>query len=207
MPMTPTDRLLRLAAEHQVIRTRDASALGVPRNYLRRLVRKGLLKKVHRGLYASPDFSASEHDTLVEAAHQFPKGVVCLLSALRFHNFTTQSPREVWIAIGQKSWAPKAPPSSVRLVRMSGQGLHFGIREHKIGGTMVRVFNPAKTVADCFKFRNKIGLDVALEALKESRRTKKASMDEIWTAAKICRVANVMRPYLESLYIRWHRSL
>jgi hypothetical protein len=142
---------------------------------------------------------ASEHDTLVEAAHQFPKGVVCLLSALRFHNFTTQSPREVWIAIGQKSWAPKASPSSVRLVRMSGQALDFGIREHKIAGTIVRVFSPAKTVADCFKFRNKIGLDVALEALKESRRTKKATMDEIWNAAKVCRVANVMRPYLESL--------
>ena len=199
MPMTPTDRLLRLAAERQVVRTRDASALGVPRNYLGRLVRKGLLTKVHRGLYTSPDFSASEHDTLVEAAHQFPKGVVCLLSALRFHNFTTQSPRQVWIAIGQKSWAPKAFPSSVRLVRMSGQALHFGIREHKIEGTMVRVFSPAKTVADCFKFRNKIGLDVALEALKESRRTKKATMDEIWNAAKVCRVANVMRPYLESL--------
>jgi predicted transcriptional regulator of viral defense system len=196
---THTDRLLRLAAERQIVRTRDARALGIPSNYLGRLVHKGLLKKVRRGIYASPTFSETENATLVEAASQLPKGVVCLLSALRFHDFTTQSPRNVWMAIGQKSWAPKNSSISIRLVRMSGQSLHFGIREHKIGGTMVRVFSPAKTVADCFKFRNKIGLDVAIEALRGSRRRKKASMDELWAAAKACRVANVMRPYMESL--------
>jgi predicted transcriptional regulator of viral defense system len=127
------------------------------------------------------------------------KGIVCLLSALRFHDFTAQSPRDVWMAIGQKSWAPQNPSISIRLVRMSGQALSFGIKEYKIAGTMVHVFNPAKTVADCFKFRNKIGLDVAIEALRESRRRKKVSMDELWAAAKVCRVANVMRPYMESL--------
>jgi predicted transcriptional regulator of viral defense system len=199
MPPTHIDRLLRLAAERQIVRTRDARALGIPSNYLGRLVHKGLLKKVRRGIYASPTFSETENASLVEAVSQFPKGVVCLLSALRFHDFTTQSPHAVWIAIGQKSWAPKISSPAIRLVRMSGQTLHFGLREHKIGGTMVRVFSPAKTVADCFKFRNKIGLDVALEALRESRRRKKASMDELWAAAKACRVANVMRPYLESL--------
>ena len=199
MRPTHTDRLLRLAAERQIVRTRDARALGIPPNYLGRLVLKGLLKKVRRGIYASPMFSETENATLVEAASQLPKGVICLLSALRFHDFTTQSPRNVWMAIGQKSWAPKNSSISIRLVRMSGQSLHFGIREHKIGGTMVRVFSPAKTVADCFKFRNKIGLDVAIEALRESRRRKKASMDELWAAAKACRVANVMRPYMESL--------
>jgi predicted transcriptional regulator of viral defense system len=199
MRLTHTDRLLRLAAERQIVRTGDVRKLGIPPNYLGRLVHKGLLKKVRRGLYASPTFSEAENATLVEAACQLPKGVVCLLSALRYHDFTTQSPREVWMAIGQKTWAPRISSPSIRLVRMSGQSLHFGIQEHKIGGTMVRVFSPAKTVADCFKFRNKIGLDVAIEALRESRRRKKASVDELWAAAKACRVANVMRPYLESL--------
>ena len=196
---SPTERLLRLATERQIVRTGDASKLGIPRNYLGRLVSKGLLERVHRGQYTSPKFSGTEHTTLVEASYQLPKGVICLLSALRFHNFTTQSPHEVWVAIGQKAWAPKISSPPIRLVRMSGQALQFGITEQKIAGTIIRVFSPAKTVADCFKFRNKIGVDVAIEALKECRRTKKATMDEIWVAAKICRVANVMRPYMESL--------
>ena len=194
-----TDKLLRLAAERQIVRTQDATELGIPRNYLARLVRKGLLEKVRRGLYTSPKFSVTEHVSLVEASYQLPKGVICLLSALRFHNFTTQSPHQVWVAIGQKAWAPKISAPPIRLVRMSGQALHFGIKEHKIAGTMLRVFSPAKTVADCFKFRNKIGVNVAIEALKECQRTKKATMDELWAAAKVCRVSNVMRPYIESL--------
>jgi predicted transcriptional regulator of viral defense system len=199
MRNSPTDKLLRLAAQRQIVRTKDATELGVPRNYLGRLVRKGALEKVRRGLYSSPKFSGTEHVTLVEAAYQLPKGVVCLLSALRFHNFTTQSPHEIWMAIGQKAWAPKIASTPIRLIRMSAPALHFGAKEYKISGATLRVFSPAKTVADCFKFRNKIGLDIAIEALKESRRTKKATMDELSAAAKICRVANVMRPYLESL--------
>jgi predicted transcriptional regulator of viral defense system len=128
-----------------------------------------------------------------------PKGVICLLSALRFHNLTTQAPREVWVAIGHKAWAPRISLPLIRFARMSGPALHFGIREYRVSGVTLRVFNPAKTVADCFKFRNKIGLDVAIEALKEARRLRKASMDELWAAAKVCRVARVIRPYLESL--------
>jgi predicted transcriptional regulator of viral defense system len=199
MHNSPTKKLLRLAAERQIVRAKDATQLGIPRNYLGRLVQRGLLEKVGRGLYTSPKFSGTEHVTLVEASYQLPKGVVCLLSALRYHNFTTQPPHEVWMAIGPKSWAPRISSAPIRLVRMSGQALHFGIKEHKMAGIMLRVFNPAKTVADCFKFRNKIGVDVAIEALKECRRTKKATMDELWAAAKVCRVANVMRPYMESL--------
>jgi predicted transcriptional regulator of viral defense system len=199
MPSPKTDKLLQLAKKRQIVRTKDASALGIPRNYFTRLVRKGVLEKVGRGLYTSPDFSGTEHLTLIEAAYRVPKGVVCLLSALRFHNFTTQSPHEVWMAIGQKAWAPKVSAPPIRLVRMSGPALHYGVKEYTFSGAALRVFSPAKTVADCFKFRNKIGLDVAIEALKESRRTKKATMDELWAAAQVCRVANVMRPYLESL--------
>src|ERR1700744_453549 len=135
MRPTHTDQLLRLAAERQIVRTRDARALGIPSTYLGRLVHKGLLKKIRRGLYASPTFSEAENATLVEAASQLPKGVVCLLSALRFHDFTIQSPREVWMAIGQKSWAPKNSSISIRLVRMSGQSLRFGRKEYKIAVT------------------------------------------------------------------------
>jgi predicted transcriptional regulator of viral defense system len=199
MHNSPADKLLRLAAERQIVRTKDADELGIPRNYLGRLVGKGLLEKVRRGLYTSPQFSSTEHVSIVEASYQIPKGVICLFSALRFHNFTTQSPHEVWVAIGQKAWAPKISSPPIRLIRMSGQALQFGVREHKIAGTMLRVFSPAKTVADCFKFRHKIGVDVAIEALKECRRMKKATIDEIWAAAKVCRVSNVMRPYMESL--------
>jgi len=131
MRTSPTDKLLRLAAKRQIVRTKDASELGIPRNYLGRLVRKGILEKVRRGLYTSPDFSGTEHLTLIEAAYQLPKGIVCLLSALRFHNFTTQSPHEIWMAIGQKAWAPKISSPPIRLIRMSGASLHFGVKEYK----------------------------------------------------------------------------
>jgi predicted transcriptional regulator of viral defense system len=199
MPTTKTDQLLRLATKRQIVRAKDASELGIPRNYLARLVQKGALEKVGRGLYSSRDFPGTEHLTLIEAAYRIPKGILCLLSALRFHNFTTQSPHEVWMAIGQKAWAHKVSSPPIRIVRMSHPTLHFGVKEYTFSGATLRVFSPAKTVADCFKFRGKIGLDVAIEALKESRRKKKASIDELWAAAKVCRVANVMRPYLESL--------
>ena len=199
MPKSKADKLRNLAAKRQVITAADAAQLGVPRTYLSRLARRGQLEKIARCLYTSPGFSPSEHASLVEASYQVPKGVLCLLSALRFHNLTTQSPREVWMAIGHKAWAPKISSPPIRLVRMSAPALHFGVSEHQESGATLRVFSPAKTVADCFKFRHKIGLDVAIEALKESRRLKKASIDELWAAAKVCRVGNVIRPYLESL--------
>jgi hypothetical protein len=133
------------------------------------------------------------------AGFKVPKGVICLLSALRFHKFTTQSPHEVWMAIGVKAWAPRTTSPAIRFVRMSGKALHSGMKEYPVRGESLKVYTPAKTVADCFKFRNKIGLDVAMEALKECYHLKKATMDEVWAAAKICRVAKVMRPYMESL--------
>jgi predicted transcriptional regulator of viral defense system len=174
--------------------------LGVPRNYFSRLVQKGLLKKLGRGLYTSTSSSLSEHLSLMQVAYKTPKGVICLLSSLRFHKLTTQAAYQVWIAIDVKAWRPRGLSPKTRFVRMSGPALQFGVREYRVRGGRLRIYTPAKTVADCFKFRNKIGLDAALEALKECRRRKKASIDEIWAAAKICRVANVMRPYLESLW-------
>ena len=192
-------RILGLATKQQIIRSKDASALGVPRNYLSRFVQKGLLKKVGRGLYTSTSSPITEHRSLLEASYRVPKGVICLLSALQFHKFTTQAPHQIWMAIDVKAWTPQITAPAIRFVRMSGTALHFGAKEYPVHGGSLKVYTPAKTVADCFKFRHKIGMDVALEALRECRRRKRASMDELWAAAKACRVANIMRPYLESL--------
>ena len=193
-------RILALAAQRQILRSEDISALGAPRNYLSRLVAKGLLNKLGRGLYTSPSAPVTEHFSLLRVAYEVPNGVICLLSALQFHKITKQASRQVWIAIDVKAWAPRVLLPKPRFVRMSGPALQFGIREYNVRGGSLKVYTPAKTVADCFKFRNKVGLHLALEAVKECRRLKKASVDEVWAAAKICRVANVMRPYLESLW-------
>jgi predicted transcriptional regulator of viral defense system len=191
--------ILDLAAEHGLIRPRDLTERGLPTVALTRLVRQGRLQRVGRGLYALPDRPVSEHNALAEVARKHPHAIVCLLSALRFHDLTTQSPFEVWLAIPNKARAPKMDYPPLRIVRFSGEALNVGVEDHVIDGVPVRVTSVARTVADCFKFRNKIGLDVALEALQEAWRAKRASMDELWRYATLCRVANVMRPYMESL--------
>lgn len=192
-------KILDLAAEHGLIRPRDLTERGLASIALTRLVRQGLLERVGRGLYALPDRPISEHNALAEVARKHPQAIVCLLSALRFHGLTTQSPFEVWLAIPNKARAPKMDYPPLRIVRFSGTALTVGVERYAIDGVPVRVTNEARTVADCFKFRNKIGLDVALEALQEAWRAKRASMDELWRYATHCRVANVMRPYMESL--------
>ncbi len=191
--------ILDLARTQGLIRPRDIAAQGLPRVALTRLVRQGLLTRVGRGLYAIPDRLVSEHGSLAEVGRKHPQAIVCLLSALRVHDLTTQSPFEVWLAIPNKARAPKMDYPPLRIVRFSGASLTDGIEEHQVDGVTVRVTCVARTVADCFKFRNKIGLDVALEALHESWRAKRVSMDELWHYATLCRVANVMRPYMESL--------
>lgn len=128
-----------------------------------------------------------------------PKGVVCLLSALRFHELTTQAPFEVWLAIGEKAWRPRIEYPPLRIMRFSPTTLSAGVEEHQIEGVAVQVYPPAKTVADCFKYRNKIGLDIAIEALRECWRSRRCTVDDLWHYAGICRVQNVMRPYLESI--------
>jgi predicted transcriptional regulator of viral defense system len=194
-----TDRLLRLAGKTGVVRSRDLARYGIAREYLRIAERKGLLNRVSRGIYVAKEAPITEHHSLAEAAKRVPHGIICLLSALRFHDLTSQSPHEVWMAIGQKARTPKIDNPRLRIARFSPDSLGYGVVKHRVEGVEVPVFTPAKTAADCFKFRHKIGLDVALEALRETFRTKKASMDELWEAAKVCRVSNVMRPYLESL--------
>jgi predicted transcriptional regulator of viral defense system len=191
--------LMNLVRKIGILRPRDLQAHGIPRVYLRMAVDQGAIIRVGRGLYIPKGAKPTEHHSLAQAAKRVPKGVVCLLSALRFHDLTTQSPFEVWLAIGEKSRLPRFDTPSLRIVRFSGRALTYGVQDHRIEGVPVHVFSPAKTVADCFRYRNKIGLDVALEALRDCIRKRKATRDELWNAAKRCRVANVMRPYLESL--------
>ena len=192
-------KILDLAAERGLIRPRDLTERGLPTVALTRLIRQGRLQRVGRGLYSLPDRPVSEHNALAEVARKHPQAIVCLLSALRFHDLTTQSPFEVWLAIPNKARAPKMDYPPLRVVRFSGAALTRGIEAHVIDGVPVRVTSVARTVADCFKFRNKIGLDVALEALQEAWRTRRFNMDELWRYATLCRVANVIRPYMESL--------
>jgi predicted transcriptional regulator of viral defense system len=199
MPNQRMADVVALVKKAGMLRPRDLQTLGIPRLYLCMAVKQGAIMRVGRGLYVARGMRPTEHHTLAQASKRVPKGVGCLLSALRFHNLTTQSPFEVWLAIGQKARPPKLDNPPLRIVRFSHKTLAYGVQEYRIEGVAVRVFSPAKTVADCFRYRNKIGLDVALEALRECRRNRRATSDEIWRAAKVCRVANVMRPYLEAL--------
>lgn len=182
-----------------MVRASDLKRYGIPLVYLTRLCQKGLVERVGRGLYRLAQTETSEYLTLAEAAKLVPGGVVCLLSALSFHELTTQIPYEVWMAIDVKARRPKAAGVPLRIVRFSGKALTAGVEIHRIDGVPVKITCPAKTVADCFKYRNKIGLDVALEALRECRRQRKCSVEDLWHYSKICRVASVMKPYLEAI--------
>jgi predicted transcriptional regulator of viral defense system len=192
-------QVLALARRHGVLRPRDLSAHGVPREYLARLLQRGLLERPARGIYVLADADPGEQQSLLEACKRVPHGVVCLLSALRYHGLTTQAPFEIWLAISRKAWLPKVEYPPLRIVRFTGAALTSGVEEHILHGVTVRVTDPARTVVDCFKYRNKVGLDVALEALRDCWRKKKATMDQLHRAAQARRMANVMRPYLESL--------
>lgn len=196
---TATDRLLDLVMAQGLVRPGDLTPVGIPRVTLTRAVRRGQLERIGRGLYGLPDRQVSAHGSLAEIARRVPKGVVCLLTALSFHELTTQLPFQVWLAIDNKAATPKLDYPPLRIVRFSGAALTDGVEEHLVDGVTVRITSVAKTVADCFKYRNKIGLDVALEALREAWAAQRMSSDEIWRCAKICRVTNVMRPYLQSL--------
>jgi len=185
-----------------VARSRDFEGQGLTRATLRRLVASGAVEQIGRGLYTLPETDLGEKQTLIEAALMVPRGIICLLSALRFHGLTTQNPREVWMAVGHKARSPAGGDVPMRVVRLSGRSLMAGVREHRVPGApavTLRVYDPAKTVADCFKFRHLVGHDVALEALRDCRRQRKATMDQLWAAAKIDRVANLIRPYLEAI--------
>ncbi len=199
MASTHSRKVLELIEEAGLIRPRDLERWGIPRAILQRLVQRGDVERVGRGLYMLPQAEITEHHSLVETAKLVPKGVVCLLSALRFHGLTTENPWQVWLAIKQGAWRPRNATVPLRIVQLSPATYEAGIEEHRIEGVTVRVYSAAKTVADCFKFRNKIGLDVALEALRHFRRHHRAGLDDLWRFAKVCRVTTVIRPYLEAL--------
>jgi len=181
-----------------VARPRDLIQLGIRREYAQRLLKRGVLVRVGRGLYAIPDAEISSHRSLAEVAKVAPAGTICLLSALRFHELTTQAPSEIWVAVDVHAWKARSIPFPVRTVYFSGAALTEGIETHNIDGVPVRVYSAAKTVADCFKYRNKIGPEVAVEALKDYLKRHRRGGDELWRFAKVCRVSNVIRPYLEA---------
>lgn len=181
-----------------VSKARDLATRGVRGRRLAALQASGELTQVARGLYVTTDAPPTAHHSLVQAAVAVPRGVVCLLSALRFHSLGTQSPHEVWLAIDVKAWRPRVA-LPLHVVRFSGPALTFGVEVHRIEGVDIKVTSIAKTVADCFKYRHKIGVDVAVEALRAALHDRRATVDDILQAARVCRVANVIRPYLEAL--------
>ena len=196
---THEQQVLRLARARTLLRARDVAQHGLPTVALTRLVQAGKLQRVARGLYGLPGAEISEHRSLAEVSARVPRGVVCLLSALRVHEIGTQAPHEVWIAIPPHMTSPRVDQPAIRVVRMSDAALTDGIDHLKIDGVNVPVFTAARTVVDCFRFRNKIGLDVALEALRDGWSQRKFTLDDLWRHATRGRVANVMRPYIEAI--------
>lgn len=198
-PQNHEQSILRLAQAGGFLRANDLLKKNIPTNTLTRMVAAGKLERVSRGVYCLPNQAISEHRSLAEAAIRVPQGVICLLSALQFHQIGTQAPFEIWLALPNELATPKLDHPAIRAVRMSDVALSAGKEIVNIDGVPVPIFNAAKTIADCFKYRNKIGLDVALEALREGWREQKVSIDLLWHYATINRLSNVMRPYLEAI--------
>ncbi len=196
---TGKERVLDLAARKGVLHARDLKKHGLHYEYLGRLCSERLLVRTGRGRYELPDNDITAFHSLAETAQAIPHGVICLLSALRFHNIGTQAPFEVWTAIKRRSRIPDITSPRIRVVVFSGDAFTEGIQKQTIEGISVNVYSPAKTIADGFKYRNKIGIDVALEALKEGMRMNKFTNEELWHSAKVCRVSRIMHPYIEAL--------
>lgn len=193
-------RLLRLAEKTAVLRARDIARRGIHTSTLTRMTRSGALEKVGPGRYRLPKQArTTEHHDLVVATATVPRSVICLTSALRFHDIGTQLPAEVWIAVPRGARVPRVSAPPIRVVNVSTDVFDLGIEEHRIEGQTVRIYSVARTVADCFRFRNKVGLDVALEALTEAWRSKRLKIDELNRIAKKLRVQRVMQPYLETV--------
>lgn len=193
------DKLLRIAQAQPAVSARELSAAGVPPRVLSRMAASGRLRRVGRGLYTGIEASPSAHQSVIEVTKQAPKAVVCLLSALEIHEVGVQAPFEVWIALPAGTHAPKGTGTAIRVTRLSGAAFSEGIETVMLDGAPVRVYSLAKTITDCFKLRSKVGHDVALEALREAWKARKVTMDDLSRYAKVNRMSNVMRPYLEAL--------
>jgi len=199
MPKTNRDRALRLIEEKGLTRPRDLQAHGVTRAQLSRLVDQGLVLRQARGVYVAARHALTAEHTLAQVAKRVPEAVFCLLTALRFHGLTTQAPAEVWIALPEKARRPRLEYPRLRVARFSGAALTEGLDRHQVEGVTLRVTSPAKTVADCFKYRNKIGVDVAVEALRDFSRKYRGRATELARFGRICRVSRVMQPYLDAI--------
>jgi len=197
--MSQSDHILELARQRQMLRASDVREHGWSPQLLIRLHQGGRLQRVARGLYALPDAQFTENQTQIEVCKRVPKAVLCLLSALQFHGIGTQLPHEVWIALPEGMQTPVLGYPPLRVTRLRGEAYSGGIQTVTELGVSMRVYSAAKTVTDCFKFRHKIGLDVALEALQDAWHERKVTMDELHHFAKINRVERVMRPYLEAI--------
>jgi predicted transcriptional regulator of viral defense system len=193
------EQVLELARTAGILRPRELEKLGISREYLNKLHSEAALERIGRGLYRLPEREPTRFSQLAEVAKRVPRGVVCLISALDFYELTTQLPHQIWLAIPLGDRTPRIEYPPLKIVRCAEGPLRFGVEQRTVDGVVVSIYSPAKTVADCFKFRSRVGLDVALEALRDAWRKKRATADELWAAAKICRMTNVMRPYLESL--------
>lgn len=198
----PDQLVLGLARTRPIFRTRDAVELGVHTSTLTRLVRTGTLQRIGAGRYQLPaKRRTTEHHDLVIATNAVPRSVVCLMSALRFHGIGTQLPHQVWLAVPRGTRVPRLQTPPLRIVNISPPQFNLGVEEHRIEGQNVRVYGIVRTVADCFRFRNTVGLDVALEGLTEAWRSKRLNLDELTRMAKRLRVQRVMQPYLETVVL------
>lgn len=182
-----------------LVRSKELKGVSISRSHLWNLAQAGKIERVGRGLYRAKGAPISANETLLEVAKRVPRGVLCLSSALRYHELASENPFEVWLAVERGAWSPRLDYPPVRVFHFSEAAFKFGIETHSMDGGTLRIYSPAKTIADCFKFRNKIGIETAVQALRSAYRERKASMDQLWRAAKVCRVVNVMRPYMESL--------
>ncbi len=193
------EKIEKLLSMPRAFSAREATAYGIPHAILSYNCKRGKITRVGRGLYASTRLQPTSYPDLAQLAAKQTDFVVCLLSALRIHEFTTQLPTSLWIAVRQGARMPSIAPWPLSCIHLNKTPYEYGIEEHEIDGLKIKVYSAAKTVADCFKFRNKIGLDVALEALREGVRLKLFTIAELDAAAEVCRVSNVMRPYMETI--------
>lgn len=182
-----------------IVKTSTAIREGIHPRTLYEMRDKGIVETLSRGLYRLADLQPLNNQDLIAVALRIPNGVVCLISALAFHDMTTQVPHEVYIAVDRVSRPPQVDYPPVRVFRFTGEAFKSGIESHKTEGVQLRVYSPEKTLADCFKYRNKIGLDTAIEALKLYREKKRFKVDDVMRFARVCRIEKIMRPYLEAL--------
>lgn len=192
-------RVIDALYKQGIVKASAFGKMGVTRAYLSKMNAQGLITRSGRGYYTLPNRSITEHHSLAEAAVAIPDAVICLLSALQFHHLTTQNPHKIWIAISREHRPPAFKGVPIIIVRYSPASHAEGIERHTIEGIGVKIYSVAKTIADCFKFRNKIGIDVALEALRECMQKRLCTVDELWRYARICRVGKIIRPYMEAL--------